>query len=106
MVGSSNTYWQQIKQFFRDEFQLEPEIHNILFMIGVQELGYGFQPLDKDTKTKVINFASIFLLNFIKEEDRKNVKQRVSEGSLSEEDSEDEIYKTAITNYFKKKKII
>lgn len=106
MEEENNTYWQKIKQFFRDEFQLEPEIHNILFMIGVQELGYGFQQLDKDTKTKVINFASIFLLNFIKEEDRKNVKQKVSEGLLSEEDSEDEIYKAAIINYFKEKKII
>lgn len=106
MEKETEKYWEKIAIFFKDEFHMEPEIHNILFMIGVQELGYGFQQLDKDTKTKVINFATIFISKYIEEQDRQHVKDQIEKGIIRPEDTEDEIYRLAILKYFKEKEII
>lgn len=106
MSTNKKAYWPEIVQFFKNEFHMEPEIHNILFMIGVQELGYGFQQLNKDTKTKVINFATLFIAKFIYEEDRDLIRDEISNGTIKESDSEEKIYKLAVINYFREKEII
>ena len=106
MEKNESSYWQKIEEFFKKEFNLNPEIHNMLFMIGVRELGYGFQQLDQATKTKVINFASMFILKYVTESDRERVRKNVLKGLTEEENSEEEIYKSAIINYFKEEAII
>ncbi len=106
MQSNDISYWNKIKRLIKKDFYLEPNVPNILFMIGLQELNYGFEQLDSDSKTKVINFVSMYILKFIHEDDRKKVKQKVTEGLIEEEETEEEIYKQAIINYFKAKELI
>ncbi len=101
-MNNKENVWKSIQEYIQSQFNIPPDVHNILFLIGVQEMGYGFQQLDQATKTKVINFASLYIMNFIKEEDKKNLKNQDPEKYVYEE----EIYKTGIINYFEFKKII
>lgn len=94
--------WNSIQKYIQSQFNLNPDVYNILFLIGVQELGYGFQQLDQTTKTKVINFATMYIMNYIEEKDKKALKNQGYEDEYYEE----EIYKTGIINYFKSKKIL
>ena len=101
--------WKKIKDFVQREFHVEPHLHNILFLIGVQELDYGFSKLDQNSKTKVMNFASIYILSFLKEEDKtflKNKYRNRQNEVKAEEEIEKEIYRKGIINYFKHKGII
>jgi len=118
-------YWQQIRQYVRDRFGMPGEVYDIVFLIGVREMGYGFQQLDQDTKTKVFNFASIYLMNFMSgeergriikpsaEADRNYTDRHCADGDCADGnwdkgdwDLEEQIYKQAIINYFREKKII
>jgi len=94
--------WKKIESHLKKNFNLNATVENALFLIGVNELGYGFEKLDQQLKTKVINFASIFIMNFLNEEDKK----KLAENSNGEDIEEDKIYKKAIINYFNHKEII
>ena len=98
--------WIKISRFIQKEFNLNPEIINFLFLIGVQEMEYGFSELDQDTKTKVINFASIYILNYLTEEDQNNLREKTATSDLNEDELEEMLYKRAIINYFKDKDLI
>ena len=108
-MKNQETYWQKIRHFVRDKFGLPGEVYDIVFLVGVQELGYGFQQLDQETKTKVFNFASIYLMKYMDREQRRAIQiQAKSEAEEDEQEQylEKEIYKQAIINYFKDKKIL
>lgn len=94
--------WKKIESHLKKNFNLNATVENALFLIGVNELGYGFEKLDQQLKTKVINFASIYIMNFLSEED----KNKLAENSTDGEIEEDQIYKKAIVNYFREKDII
>ena len=96
-------YWQRIRRYIREQFGMPGEVDDIVFLIGVREMGYGFQQLDQDTKTKVINFASIYLMNFMDSEARRKIQVEAEAQAKTEEE---EIYKQAIINYFREKQII
>ncbi|MFO8235128.1 MAG: hypothetical protein R6U04_06980 [Bacteroidales bacterium] len=109
MTGKNETaYWEQIENYIQNEFNVLPEVHNILFLIGIQELGYGFQKLDKDTKVKVINFASIFVLKYINDKDIAHIKNNFPDRYEKDYETkyEEEIYKLAIIRYFREKNIL
>src|SRR6056297_2681270 len=93
-------YWQQIQQFVRDQCGMPGEVYDIVFLIGVREMGYGFQQLDQDTKTKVFNFASIYLMKFMEGEERRKIQIEAEAKAKAEEE---EIYKQAIIKYFREK---
>ena len=95
-------YWLSIQRYIRKQFGVEPEIYTIIFLIGVRELGYGFIQLDQETKTKVINFASMFLLKYIPEEDKK----QLHDPGVDEDYKASRIYRKGIINYFKTNKIL
>ncbi len=47
--------WEAIQQFVEERFQREPTIEAILFLIGVQERGRGYEPdLQKDVKEALV----------------------------------------------------
>ena len=94
-------YWKSIKNYIRDNFSVEPNVHTIIFLIGIRELGYGFIQLDQETKTKVINFASMFILKFISEQDKKYLQH-----PEVDEDYKERIYKQGIIRYFKSNQIL
>lgn len=97
--------WEKVENFIKDTFHVEPQIYNILFLIGVQELNYAFEKLDQNTKTKVLNFASMYVLKFVSETEKNKLKETYNQLEKVDE-LEEQIYKKAITNYFKYKGII
>lgn len=64
-------------------------------------MGYGFTQLNQETKTKVFNFVSIYIMNYLNSEE----KRMLSEPS-GDEHKKEEIYKYAIIRYFNAKNII
>jgi len=94
--------WNQIITYLKKSFKIEATVSNALFLIGVNELGYGFKKLDQQEKTKVINFASIYIMKFLSSQDKKKLAEASEDMNLAE----DVIYKKAIINYFEYKGII
>ncbi len=101
-MEDTEKYWKQIQELVQQQFRLPGEVYDVLFMVGVQELGYGFQQLDQETKTKVFNFASIYLMNYMDADQRRQIHERYPD----EAEAEEQIYKQAIINYFKEKNIL
>lgn len=98
--------WKKVEAFIEKEFHVEPQIHNILYLIGIQELDYGFSKLDQQTKTKVINFASMYILNFLKEEEKEHLKDKYRKEKNGADKIEEQLYKKGIINYFENKGVI
>lgn len=94
--------WKRIQHYIQSNFNLEPNVHNILFLIGIQELGYGFSQLSRETKTKVFNFASMYIMNYLNDEEKKMIRKE----NFHKNHFEEHIYKRAIINYFETKKIL
>ena len=47
--------WQRLQAWIEERFGKEPTIEEILFLVGIQSRGYGFEPdLDKDAKEGLI----------------------------------------------------
>mgnify|MGYP006299303485 FL=1 len=101
-MEDDHKYWMRIRQFVQEEFGLPGNTWDILFMIGIRELGYGFTQLDQETKTKVFNFVSIYLMKFMDHEQRLQIQNNTDD--LTE--VEEKIYRQAIIHYFKSKQIL
>jgi len=95
-------YWHKIQDYIRSHFGMKGEVYDIAYLIGVRELGYGFEPLDQDTKTKVYNFVAIYLMNFMDEEQRREIRKKYGD----QPDMEEQIYRKAIIHYFRSKQIL
>ncbi|MXV39178.1 hypothetical protein GO491_10895 [Flavobacteriaceae bacterium Ap0902] len=56
--------WEQIELFFKENFTdgEKPDIDNMLFLIGVQELGQGMRRFRKDDKVNLMHIAVCRLL--------------------------------------------
>lgn len=54
--------WRKFEKKISDEFGDELDLQSILFLIGVQELGFGFRKYSKDDKLNVIHVAICTLL--------------------------------------------
>ncbi len=57
-------YWEKIEHFFQTHFDMEPHppVENMLFLIGVQEVGSGKQEYSKDDKVNLLHVAVCRLL--------------------------------------------
>ncbi len=54
--------WSKAKQYFEETFGDGLDLNAILFIIGVQELGKGYQKFSKDDKLNVLHIAICTLL--------------------------------------------
>lgn len=54
--------WKKVLEKLQPQFGDDMDIQAILFLIGVQELGKGFQNFSKDQKMEVIHVAICTLL--------------------------------------------
>jgi hypothetical protein len=53
--GTLESQWMQVEALVERRFGREPTIESILFLIGVQERGRGFEPeLEKDVKETLV----------------------------------------------------
>jgi calcineurin-like phosphoesterase len=62
MQTSQKTEWQLLQEKLADKFGMEPDLHNIIFLIGVQELGMGYKKFKKNEKIDVMHVAICTLL--------------------------------------------
>lgn len=49
--------WHKCKKWYDQLFQMDTDVDAILFLIGVQELGKGFQEFSKDQKMDLVHIA-------------------------------------------------
>lgn len=56
------TEWEKVRDFFSKEYSEDMDLQGILFMIGVRELGKGFQKFNKTQKLDVMHVAICTLL--------------------------------------------
>lgn len=49
--------WDKITTWFENEFKMESDVDAMLFMIGVQELGKGFENFNKTQKMELIHIG-------------------------------------------------
>ena len=54
--------WEELCQKLGDQFNEEPDLQSILFLIGVQELGRGPMKFSKDEKQDLMHIAVCRLL--------------------------------------------
>lgn len=56
--------WSQLLKKIEDQFGVDPDLQGILFLIGVQELGKGFQNFSKSEKQDLMHIATCRLLSY------------------------------------------
>jgi hypothetical protein len=56
--------WEELKRKLADQFDEEPDLQSILFLIGVQELGAGYRKFTKDQKMDLMHIAVCKLLSY------------------------------------------
>ncbi len=57
MQEKNKTEWQLLLEILTEKFGMEPDLHSVLFLIGVQELGMGYKKFKKDEKINVLHIA-------------------------------------------------
>ncbi len=55
--------WQLLVQKLKSQFDEEPDLQVILFLIGVQEFGKGLQRFSKDDKQNLMHIATCRVLS-------------------------------------------
>ena len=55
--------WKQLLQKLKSQFDEEPDLQVILFLIGVQELGKGIDRFSKDDKQNLMHIATCRVLS-------------------------------------------
>ncbi len=55
--------WKQLTQKLKNQFDEEPDLQVILFLIGVQELGKGSSKFSKDDKQNLMHIATCRVLS-------------------------------------------
>ena len=55
--------WKQLTQKLKSQFDEEPDLQVILFLIGVQELGKGISKFSKDDKQNLMHIATCKVLS-------------------------------------------
>ncbi len=55
--------WDRLVVWFEKEFKMEADVDAILFMIGVQELGKGFEDFSKTQKMELIHVGICTVLS-------------------------------------------
>lgn len=56
--------WKSVLKFISESFGEVEDIKDIIFLIGLQELGFGFRKLSKDEKVDVMHVGVSHLLSY------------------------------------------
>lgn len=62
-IAELNKQWDQLTSKIGNQFDSDPDLQGMLYLIGVQELGKGFNKFTKDEKEDIIHIAVCKLLN-------------------------------------------
>lgn len=50
--------WLKLKSFIKEQFEMDPDLQSILFLIGVQELGGIYREYSKQEKMELIHVGT------------------------------------------------
>ncbi|MFQ5572223.1 MAG: hypothetical protein ACE5G0_21315 [Rhodothermales bacterium] len=101
--------WGRLQTWVKERFGKEPGIEEILFLIGVQSLGRGFEPhLDKETKQALIMegtycaFATLGIYERVGMEDNGHWiwDRRIAPPPDLSVDEQEKLLRAAILRYF------
>ncbi len=62
-IALIKTQWKELTMTLSKQFDEEPDLQVILFLIGVQELGKGNQKFSKDEKQNLMHLATCRVLS-------------------------------------------
>lgn len=62
-LSALKSEWDALTQKLTEQFGEKPDVQTILFLIGVQELGRGYQKFSKDEKQDLMHIATCKLLS-------------------------------------------
>jgi len=57
MDAKKKTEWQILTEILTEKFGIEPDLQAVLFLVGVQELGMGYQKFKKEDKVNLMHVA-------------------------------------------------
>ena len=63
-MSFSESNWSKLIKNLKKDFNKIPDINAILFLIGIQELGSGFQEFSKEQKQDLLHIATCKILSF------------------------------------------
>lgn len=102
-----NNRWNAFLKKRSKEYGDELDLQSILFLIGVQELGFGYRKYSKDDKVNIIHIAVCTLLEPLgyyafKERDKNGWPIFELKESLPElkENEQERLIKEALMDYF------
>jgi len=105
--------WKRLTASLAQQFDEEPDLQVILFLIGVQELGKGSQKFSKDEKQNLMHLATCKVLSGLGyyafdhiDEDgwpHYKVLQKIPQMSLGEQDL---LLRKAVLHYFEEQGVI
>lgn len=55
--------WEELLELLGRQFDADPDLQAVLFLIGVQELGQGYRKFSKDQKQDLMHIATCKLLS-------------------------------------------
>ena len=113
LVDNETKQYNEVCNYIKQQFGIEPTIESILYLIGIQELGCGFKEFTRDEKMDLINLGTIKMLSlFGFYHENKNVHEdwplfEIDENKKLPTGTDQEKYiKKGITEYFLKNKLI
>jgi hypothetical protein len=97
----------------KNQFEIEPTLESILFLIGIQELGIGLQDYDRDEKMDLIHLGTLKVLSLfgfyketIRERNNWPIYQQNETMEIPSGEDQENFIKKGIIQYFEKQKII
>jgi len=62
-IQKTKEKWRRLTQKLKSQFDEEPDLQVILYLIGVQELGKGIEKFSKDDKQNLMHIATCRVLS-------------------------------------------
>lgn len=105
--------WFELTQKIARDYECETDLNGILFIIGIQERGWGFRKYNKAEKWDLIDLATITVLSRKGYYEKKGADeegwpewQMTLKGRMADKNEIEPVLKEAILEYFREKEYI
>ena len=101
--------WRRLQAWLGERFGAQPGLEGILFLVGIQARGYGFEPdLDKDAKQALIMEGTYCVFETLGVYERVGMEQEghwiwkrlIAQPPNLSIDDQEKLLRTAILQYF------
>jgi hypothetical protein len=105
--------FEVVRDYVQKQFNIEPTVESILFLIGIQELGLGLKEYDRDEKMDLINLGTLKVLSLLGyyektqyDRDFWPIYQQLENVEIPTGESQEDELKKGIVAYFIENEII